>query len=240
MEWEEEVETCGCLTHSEIAIIIPTKDEVENIGELMARIRAVTEVQVVFVDDNSRDGTYERLKEITRTDKSVFVIERRRGKGGIIGAIRTALSYVRCDFVVIMDADLQHRPEDLPKIINGLLEGIDVVIGSRYVKGGSHEFTFMRKLISRGAIILAHVLLSKTREIKDPMSGFFGFKREIIRSEDLSNRGFKILLEILVKGNYRSVLEVPIKFESRRKGASKLKGKTIFNYIKHILALALS
>jgi dolichol-phosphate mannosyltransferase len=137
-----------------------------------------------------------------------------------------------------MDADLQHPPELLPLMLEKAYKGYDLIIASRYIKGGSIEYwSISRRIISFGAIFLAHLLFPKIKNIKDPISGFFMFKREIVKNIHLNPKGFKILLEILVKGNYQSVVEVPYLFRERRKGKSKLNSKEIINYAIHLLKL---
>ena len=113
-----------------------------------------------------------------------------------------------------------------------------MAIASRYVHGGKVErLPLHRRVISRGATVLAHLLLPKIKAVKDPMSGFFIVKREVINGVKLSPQGFKMLLEILTKGNYDSVAEIPYTFKSRKHGRSKLGSKELWNYLKHLYRL---
>jgi len=113
-----------------------------------------------------------------------------------------------------------------------------MAIASRYVRGGGcQEWGLARRVISKGAIFLAHVLLPPTRQIKDPMAGFFVFKRRAIAKANLNPTGYKILLEVLIEGKFQSVAEVPYTFRTRTRGESKLKARTQIDYLKHIYSL---
>jgi dolichol-phosphate mannosyltransferase len=137
-----------------------------------------------------------------------------------------------------MDADLQHPPEVIPDLLRAIESGADIVIASRYVKGGGmKEWGLIRKIISKGALMLAHLALPATRPVKDPMSGFFAFKREELGTARLSPRGYKILLEILVEGKFKNAAEVPFIFENRRGGESKLNARQQVEYLKHLFSL---
>jgi dolichol-phosphate mannosyltransferase len=139
---------------------------------------------------------------------------------------------------VVMDADLQHPPEVIPDLLNKTESGADIVIASRYVEGGGmKEWGLIRKIISKGAIVLAHLLLPTTRKVKDPMSGFFAFRREALGNAYLSPRGYKILLEILIEGRFRNAAEVPYIFENRSGGESKLNARQQVEYLKHLFSL---
>lgn len=137
-----------------------------------------------------------------------------------------------------MDADLQHPPETLPELLKGLDRG-DLVIGSRHVEGGEIEgWSLKRRIISSGARICSNILLSSTRSIKDPLSGFFILKREVIEGVSLDPVGYKILLEVLIKGNYNRVVEVPYTFKDREHGESNLNIREELNYLRHLTRLA--
>jgi dolichol-phosphate mannosyltransferase len=140
--------------------------------------------------------------------------------------------------IAVMDADLQHPPELLPKLLERAKEGYDIVIASRYVKGGGVEgWSLWRRLISRGATLLAHALFLETRKVKDPLSGFFLFRREVVEGIRLNPIGYKLLLEVLMKGEYDKVAEVPYVFKMRRRGKSKLDLREILNYALFLLKL---
>ncbi|MCC6052466.1 MAG: polyprenol monophosphomannose synthase [Fervidicoccaceae archaeon] len=223
-----------------LSIIIPTYNEAENISELILRIeKSLTGVdfEIIIVDDNSPDGTADIAQKLGEEYSNIKVIKR-KGKLGLASAVLEGMRLANGKFIAVMDADLQHPPELLPLMLEKAYKGYDLIIASRYIKGGSIEYwSISRRIISFGAIFLAHLLFPKIKNIKDPISGFFMFKREIVKNIHLNPRGFKILLEILVKGNYQSVVEVPYPFRERRKGKSKLNSKEIINYVIHLLKL---
>jgi dolichol-phosphate mannosyltransferase len=222
-----------------ISIIIPTYNERENITTLAERIhRALSprDYEVIFVDDNSQDGTADLINSLSAR-YPLRVIVRKEARG-LATAVIHGIEHSDGETVVVMDADLQHPPEVIPDLLGKTESGADIVIASRYVKGGGmKEWGLTRKIISRGAIVLAHLLLPATRPVKDPMSGFFAFKRAALDNARLSPRGYKILLEIMIEGKFKNAAEVPYTFESRRGGESKLNARQQVEYLKHLFSL---
>ncbi|UCG54571.1 MAG: glycosyltransferase family 2 protein, partial [Dehalococcoidia bacterium] len=197
---------------------------------------AVYDYEIIFVDDNSSDGTAE-LATSLQTEHPIKMIVR-KDKRGLASAVVDGLSKVSGKYVVVMDADLQHPPEVVPNLIKTIDEGADIAVASRYIKGGGCQgWSLTRRLISRGAILLAHLLLPATRKVNDPMSGFFIFKKEIATDTSLNPAGFKILLEILMVGKFKKVIEIPFIFITREKGESKLNTRQQIDYLKHIYSL---
>ncbi len=226
-----------------VSVIIPTYNERDNIPELVRRLdksmkEAGIEYEIVVVDDNSPDGTADIAEELSK-NYPVKVL-RRPGKLGLSSAVLDGVKVAKGEIIVVMDADLQHPPEAVPKLVKAVFDGCDMAVGSRYVKGGSVKgWSAFRKLISKGATLIARVLLPQARHVKDPMSGFFAFRREVVEGgEEMNPRGFKILLEVLVKGRYERVCEVPYTFGTRLAGKSKLGTSEIINYIVHVLNLS--
>jgi dolichol-phosphate mannosyltransferase len=222
-----------------ISIVIPTYNERENITPLVERIEralAPRDYEVVFVDDNSRDGTAELINSLA--SKYPIRVLVRKDERGLATAVIHGIDYSEGETVVVMDADLQHPPEVIPDLLRKTESGTDIAIASRYITGGGmKEWGFTRRIISKGAIALAHLLLPSIRKVKDPMSGFFAFKREALGKACLSPRGYKILLEILVAGKFQNAAEVPFTFESRRLGASKLNAREQIEYLRHLFSL---
>jgi dolichol-phosphate mannosyltransferase len=137
-----------------------------------------------------------------------------------------------------MDADLQHPPEINASLLKALDDGADMAIGSRYVPGGGvPNWGLLRRIISKGASSIAHLFLPSIRKIKDPMSGFYMFKREAMGTTEFKPTGYKILLEMLVMGNFKKVVEVPFIFEDRSSGRSKMKARQQIDYLKHVFSL---
>jgi dolichol-phosphate mannosyltransferase len=225
----------------ELSIVVPTYMEAENIPELIERVENALKgipFELIIVDDNSPDGTADIAEGLNRKYGNIKVL-RRPGKLGLVSAVKDGFNKAEVDVVAVMDADLQHPPELLPIMYKKLREGFDLVIASRYVERGVEGWSLWRRLLSRGATVLAHLILPKTRKVKDPLSGYFMIKKEIVDAIRLNTAGFKILLEILVKGRYHKVAEVPYFFNVRRRGVSKLDLKEILNYAVSLARLTM-
>ena len=226
----------------ELSLVIPTFKEAENLRELYSRITKTLRLynfEVIFVDDNSPDGTAELAMDIGRNFGNVQVLKR-NGKGGLSSAVLEGMGMARSDLVIVMDADLQHPPEALLGMVEKAFQGHDIVIASRYIPGGSiANWTALRRCISKGGIMLAHALLPETRKVRDPVSGFFMFRRQVVDGVKINASGFKILVEILAKGNYRTLAEYPFRFRSRMNGDSKFNAGIIMDYFLFVLRLRL-
>jgi len=223
-----------------LSIIVPTYNEAQNLPELFKRIEAPLKGiphEVIVVDDNSPDGTASVAQGL-RKHGNVKVYRRNR-RMGLSSAIMDGVKLAESDLIAVMDADLQHPPELLPRMLKRMSKGHDIVIASRYVEGERiKDWDLIRRAVSKGAIALAHLLLPKTRSVKDPISGFFLVKRAVIEHLEIINpSGFKILLEILARASYGSIAEVPYIFTSRRRGKSKLSLKEVINYVHFLLKL---
>jgi len=204
--------------------------------ERLGRAINQPDYEIVLVDDDSRDGTEELVAELAAHYPVRIVV--RRGKKGLATAVLDGFGMAGNDTILVMDADLQHPPEVVPQVIAAIDAGADVAVASRYVTGGGNEgWSKLRQIISNGAIFLAHLLLPLSRKVKDPMSGFFAFRREIIRDVKLAPIGYKILLELIVAARPQSVVEVPFLFHIREKGESKLSVKQERDYLKHLWSL---
>ena len=217
----------------EASVVVPTYNERENLKEIVERLAAAADVEVVVVDDASPDGTGDLAEELS----SIYNIKvvRRAGKLGLSSAILDGFNAASSDIVGVIDADLQHPPELIPKLIEPLKKGeAQVSFGSRKVAGGGVEnWPAWRKVVSWGAALLARPLTS----VKDSMSGFFFVKKDVIEGVKLDTIGFKLGLEVLVKGKYDKAVEVPYMFKSRQRGQSKLGGGEFMNYLAHLLKL---
>jgi dolichol-phosphate mannosyltransferase len=162
----------------------------------------------------------------------------RSGERGLATAVLYGLKYARGNIIGVMDADLQHPPEINAELFKAIENGAAMAVASRYVPGGGcPNWGLVRRIISKGALTLAHIFLPVSRKVKDPMSGFFMFRREGIDQIEFKPIGYKILLEMLVMGNFQNVVEVPFIFEDRSSGRSKMKARQQIDYIKHIISL---
>lgn len=223
----------------DIALIVPTYNEAENIPLLVELIfksfeDAGLRGSIVLVDDDSPDETWKKAEELKKTYSKLEVI-RRLGERGLSSAVLEGFRASHSRILGAIDADLSHPPEKIPELVEPILKGeADMVIGSRYInKGEIEEWSFSRRISSR----LATLAASGLTDVKDPMSGFFFLKREVIENVELNPKGFKIGLEILVKGNYDRVIEVPIKFRDRVYGETKLDSSVILDYLVQVVGL---
>lgn len=222
-----------------LSVILPTYNERENLPEVVAQIRRLPiDVECVIVDDNSPDGTGEVAELLASKDPSIKVIHRPR-KAGLASAVYAGLSKASAPYIAVMDADLQHPPHLLTQMLQALEDGYDLVVASRYVRGGGVVgWPLLRRIVSRVATLLAHLTVPRSRAVKDPMSGYFALKRGVLESVRVhSPIGYKLLLTILAKGRYLKVKEVPMLFRRRLRGESKLDQREVLTYLKLLLNL---
>jgi dolichol-phosphate mannosyltransferase len=225
----------------QLSVVVPTFNERDNVTPLLRRLEsALTGVawEVIFVDDNSPDGTSDMVRSLARQDPRVRCI-RRVGRRGLSGACIEGILASSAPCAAVIDADLQHDEAQLPKML-ALLQGgeADLVVGSRYVEGGSADSFDKQRA---GAIALATEVAKRVLRVKiaDPMSGFFMIRRDSFEqlAPQLSTQGFKILLDIVAtaRGKLR-VVEIPYSFGSRLHGESKLDSMVALDFLGLVLA----
>ncbi len=220
----------------ELTIIAPSFNEAENVVPLIQALSAVLEGvhwEVVFVDDNSPDGTSDRVREQARLDSRVRCVQR-LGRRGLTSACAEAVLTSSAPYIAIIDADLQHDERLLPKMLEVLKSGeAEIVIGSRYTeKKLSEGFTRFRQITSLVATRLAQIILRA--ELSDPVSGFFMAKREVFEGSirRLSGIGNKILVDTFASSKRRlKFAELPYTFKARLHGESKLDTLTVWEYL---------
>jgi dolichol-phosphate mannosyltransferase len=237
------------------------------LNKIRDNLKPGTKVEVVVVDDNSPDETGRLVEEYARgtgtltgmtatigsnatnyenhsrdednNDKDYLIkVIHRNSKYGLMSAIWQGIHASSADYVLVMDADFSHPPELIPIMIDEIQKSghYDVIIGSRYTRGGSIiGWPFRRRMISRGATKIAQYGL-KIR-IKDPMSGFFLCRRDVLKDIEINTAGYKILLEILVKKKGVKIKEIPYTFVNRRLGESKMNLSVISDYLKAVWIL---
>lgn len=219
-----------------ISIISPTYNESKNIERLIKEIHEVCkdlDYELIIVDDNSPDETADKAMILAQHYEYPVVVEVRKTERGLSSAVLKGFEIAKGDILGVIDSDLQHPPNKIPELIKAL-EQADIAIGSRMVEGGGAEgWPVKRKLTSWGATLLSKPLTN----VKDPMAGYFFLKKEVIKDAPLVPRGYKILLEILVKGKYNKVKEIPILFRDRTEGASKLTMFVNMQYVRQLLHL---
>ena len=239
------------------SVVIPTYNESENILRLITEIEknlpSSQFTEIIIVDDNSPDGTGKLVENYidkqetnakknassTSNSKNCTVkIVHRTVKNGLIPAILDGVKQSSGMNILIMDADFSHPPEVVPKIMHELaLNPNSIVIGSRFIEGGKVVgWPQRRKILSKGASTLARLGLNVKR-VKDPMSGFFALPRELLQNISFDTKGYKILLEILVKNKEIPIKEIPYTFTDRQSGKSKMNYNVIMNYAEAIWQL---
>lgn len=223
-----------------ISLIVPTVDEADNLPMLVEQIAQALrgrDYEILIVDDDSKDNTSEVCAELARSHPLKLIV-REKPKDGLAGAVLHGIAQARGQYLVIMDADLQHPPHKLPELLAPLETGeADFVLGSRYVAGGSvaEKWSAFRKFNSWVATLLARPFAG---HVLDPMSGFFALKRQTFdRAQRLAPLGYKIGLELMCKCRARNVREVPIHFAERTRGQSKLSLREQFRYLEHLSRL---
>ena len=225
-----------------LSIIIPTYNESQNIPVLIDRLDqslANIEKEVIIVDYNSPDKTWEIARRLSAIYPWLRVIRRLHDRG-LSSAVLAGFAIAEGDFLVIMDADLQHDEQIISKFLNEFAQGADIVVGSRKVEGGSIEqWTTARKIISWVATCMAKIALRHS--INDPMSGFFAIRKDVYSSykDKINPQGFKILLEFLARAKNSRVKEVGYSFRNRLHGKSKLSHKVILEYLKALYELSI-
>lgn len=223
-----------------VSVVTATINERANLPTFLDAIGRLPlpSYEVIVVDDGSTDGTREYLRGMAREDSRVRPIFN-GGRQSLLRAHIQGIEAARGQFVVVMDADLQHPVETVPRIIDLLRSGAGLVIASRYAPGGSDgERSPYRLLVSLGAHFLLKALVSPSRSVSDPMSGFFGFQRPMFVPPDPRWRGFKLLPFLVVSCPQSLVREIPYSFRCRANGESKIVGsdlKFVRVYLTEIL-----
>ena len=219
-----------------LSVIVPTLNEVENIEPLVRQIVAAEPdvTEIIFVDDGSDDGTQERIRSL-ENELPLRLLERPEPTLGLAGAVIAGTRAASSDVVVVMDADLSHPPDEIPALVRPLMDDrADMVIGSRYVPGGTTPgWPWYRKLMSRTAGLLAYPLTG----VHDSMCGFFAIRKERLLALAPHATGFKIAFETIVRGgDDLRVIEIPIAFRDRARGSSKMRLSVAFVFAFRWLA----
>lgn len=228
-----------------VSVVVPTYNERENIEPLVTQLLALpTGVEVIVVDDNSPDGTGEVADRLAAEHEGRVSVIHRAGKLGLgtayIAGFQKALAD-GADLVCSMDADFSHDPQYIPAMVEKAEQGYDLVIGSRYVRGGGSTQTLNRKLFSWGANTITRVLLGL--QAHDTTAGFRCYRGEVLQSldlDDIESSGYSFLFEMLYRVERQGwkVGEVPIMFEDRRLGRSKISRNEIIKALWTVLRLA--
>lgn len=219
------------------ALAVPTLNEAGNIERLLREVQRVLDplerqYEILIVDDGSDDGTPEIVQRYAEIDPRIRLLTRHQERG-LAGAVLHAWNHCDGDLLGVIDADLQHPPDILPFLLEAMDEGSDIAIASRYVaKDGVTGWNPLRVAISRASTWATVPLQRKAVRVKDPMSGFFVVRREAVDGIEFETKGFKLLLEILVRARIRSVREIPFHFGVRHAGKSKAGASVAFHYLQ--------
>lgn len=219
-----------------ISIIVPTYNEAQALPILVQRLAQALEGrpwELIVVDDGSPDGTAD-LAEVLGRELPIRVV-RRAGKLGLASAVLTGFAASTADILVVMDADLSHPPELVPRLVDEIIGGIDLAVGSRYVAGGRIEdWPLIRRIVSRIACLVGSWVVP----VRDATSGFFAVNRAVIEGAPLEGVGFKIGFEIFAKGRYTTVCELPYRFVDREHGSSKFGRHEMIAYARQVARAA--
>jgi len=225
---------------ADLTLVVPTYNEKDRLGELTGALFAAANgagiaLELVIVDDNSPDGTGQIADELARTHRMKVV--HRSGKLGLGTAVVAGFAVASADVVGVMDADFSHPPALVPRMLAVFrATGADAVVASRYVPGGSTpDWPFKRRMLSRVACLLARPL----SPIRDAASGFFLIRRSIAQNVTIKAGGFKICLELIVRGWPVSLVELPYRFDDRELGESKMSKREAAGYLVQLKDLYL-
>ena len=229
-----------------VMVVMPTYNEVESLRGVVARLRAaVPEAEVLVVDDDSPDGTGELADRLAGADRFIHVLHR-PGKAGLGSAYRAGFAAALsagCDVVVQCDADGSHRPEDLPRLL-AALDDHDVAVGSRWVAGGATpDWPLARRMLSRGGSAYARRLLGL--RVHDVTGGYRAFRASALRAarpDAVEARGYAFQIELIARASDAAcrIAEVPIRFEDRTHGRSKMSSGIIAEALLRVTAMGIT
>lgn len=194
--------------------------------------------EIIIVDDGSTDGTIEQIEEIKGFYPIPIRLVRRSRRMGTLNAQITGARLAFTDYVLVMDCDMQHPPSFITEFIVQINYDQDIVVGSRYLRGGLNKWPAYRGFVSRIATALAHIMIKNSRKLKDPLSGYFIVRREILSRLIPYKMMYKPLLYVVSMNKDTRLREIPIRMDSREKGESKIVTSpviVIIRYIKEIL-----
>lgn len=220
-----------------LALVVPTINEAGNIERLLNEVSDSLRplgfaYEIIVVDDNSTDGTPDLVLNYSQRDAHVRLLSRKEEKG-LAGAVIHGWVHTDANLLGVIDADLQHPPSLLPGLLGAIADGNDIAIASRYAaKDGVKGWNPIRVAISRMTTLATLPFQRKGIRVKDPMSGFFIVRRDAIEGLEFESKGFKLLLEILVRGRLRSAKEIPFQFGLRHAGKSKAGAAVAIHFLQ--------
>jgi dolichol-phosphate mannosyltransferase len=228
----------------QFSLVIPTYNEGRNIAALVQHLSQLLDqvlpncYELIVVDDDSPDRTWEIAQTLT-VDYPQLRVMRRQSERGLSTAVIRGWQVAQGDVLGVIDGDLQHPPDVLLKLLAEIEQGADLAVASRHVEGGGvSEWSPVRRFLSRGAQVLGLLILPNVvGRVSDPMSGYFLVHRRAIAEQTLNPMGYKILLEVLGRGNVQQVAEVGYVFQERKAGESKVTWRQYVDYLLHLAKL---
>ncbi|MDX2255842.1 MAG: glycosyltransferase [Pseudanabaenaceae cyanobacterium bins.39] len=226
------------------SLIVPTYNEGKNLANLvevltnLLNTSLADQYELIIVDDDSPDLTWQVGLDLMPSYPHLRIM-RRQGEKGLSTAVIRGWQASQGEILGVIDGDLQHPPETLIKMLDEMNNGADLVVASRHVAGGGvSDWGFIRRVLSRGAQMLGLVILPNViGRVSDPMSGYFMVRRDAIANCPMNPLGYKILIEVLGRGNIGKVAEVGYVFQERQEGESKVTWRQYVDYILHLLRL---
>jgi len=226
------------------SLVLPTYNESKNIKSIVEKLSHLLDgsipgnYELIVVDDDSPDRTWEVALSLTPEYPQLRVM-RREDERGLSTAVIRGWQVARGEVLGVIDADLQHPPETLLQLLAEIQRGADLAAASRHVaEGGVSEWSVVRRFLSRGAQTLGLLILpGVVGRVSDPMSGYFMVRRTCIAGKTMNPAGYKILIEVLGRGDIRWIGEVGYVFQERQEGESKVTWKQYIDYLRHLLRL---
>jgi len=243
---DQQTSSCGGRS---LSVIVPTRNEADNV-EVLAKRLAVSladaglRAELIFVDD-SDDDTPERISSLSSDELPVVLVHRPPGqrRGGLAGAVVEGFAAAHGDIYIVMDGDLQHPPEVIPSLALSVQSSDrSIAVGSRFMDEAHPDGLSGpgRRLISESSRMLVRGLFPSIWKLRDPLSGLFAFPKSVINGRTLAPEGFKILLEVLVRGQWDDIIEVPYGFASRNSGQSKAGWAEGKHFLRQVIRLRFS
>ncbi len=227
-----------------LSLVLPTFNERDNVEAVVAQVRSVLDArlpaayELIVVDDDSPDRTWEVAQALAETDPTLRVI-RRVDERGLASAVLEGWRVARGRILGVIDADLQHPPSTLVQLLDAIDAGADLAVASRHTSGGGmQDWSLARRLLSRGAQAVGLLILPEViGRVSDPMSGFFLVRQTAVQGVALQPIGYKILIEVIARARIERIAEVGFVFNVRRLGDSKVSRREYVNYLRHLWRL---